>query len=168
MTNAFFSPRCHHLQLLEQDVKFFRPSIVLTTPFEKKKATSGTKTSAQCLVPECPLIPAVGSCGFVSSAGGHSLSAMNRGVVSRGGSANEAGRQAALCDQVRHLKRLNHQLYTFAVDKILPPNKGNNKSNSNGGGNNSTDVAAAATTPSTGKKRRQEQHHQRSKSSGGT
>ena len=166
LTNAFFSGRCHHLQLLEQDVKLFRPSVVLTTPFEKKKTTTTpgaamSKTSAQCLVAECPLPTAQSGISIASGIDGHRMG--------RGG-PSVAGRQAALSDQVRQLRRLNHQLYAFAVDKVLPSSStligggGGGKKiqkNKEGGGGG---VGDSTTPPSAGKKRRQQQHHQRSKS----
>lgn len=101
LTNAFYAPRYKHLETDK-----FHPSVVINT-FEKKRGGDGVSSiesemSAQLHMRYPPLMK-------VAEETGKDQKVEQTGELTRQVTENE----------LDHLKRINHQLYTFAIDKVL-------------------------------------------------
>lgn len=100
LTNAFFAPRYKHL-----DTDKFHPRVIINT-FEKKRHDNqlnvDNDTNAQVLIRCQPLMEV------------NCYSESLNSLSGEGQTSNQVTQ-----NELSYLKRVNRQLYAFAVDKIL-------------------------------------------------
>lgn len=104
LTNAFFSPRYKHFEADQ-----FNPSVVINT-FEKKRpdvqSATDKEMSAQVMV-RCPPLS--------------NLDEVPKSLLSGKGQMRQSEQltQQVTQNELGHLRRINHQLYAFTVEKVL-------------------------------------------------